>query len=148
LPAKNITIDLDQRNGLYELVRNHLGSIGDFWLAMQREKDFDKAERLGLELAEDFRLLRDIGWSEYELHPSFELTMTPLDLTELLRRLRSEAAGILLATAADRRADAEATALGPVPGSTGGGPRASPPPDASRPGPLLAAAPRCRRDRR
>ena len=79
MPAKNITIDLDQRNGLYELVRNHLGSIGDFWLAMQREKDFDKAERLGLELAEDFRLLRDIGWSEYELHQSFELTMTPLD---------------------------------------------------------------------
>ena len=37
LSAKTITIDLDQREGLYEPVRNHLGSIEDFWLAMQRE---------------------------------------------------------------------------------------------------------------
>ena len=50
MPAKNITIDLDQRNGLYEVVRNHLGSIGDFWLAVQREEGFDKAERLGRSL--------------------------------------------------------------------------------------------------
>ena len=50
MPAKNITIDLDQRNGLYEVVRNHLGSIGDFWLAVQREECFDKAERLGRSL--------------------------------------------------------------------------------------------------
>jgi hypothetical protein len=49
LPAKTITIDLDQREGLYELIRNHLGSIEEFWLAIQREKDFDEAERLGLE---------------------------------------------------------------------------------------------------
>ena len=42
------------------------------------------------------------------------------------------------------------TALGPAPGSTGGGRRASPhpAPDARRPVPLLAAARRCRHDRR
>jgi hypothetical protein len=107
LPAKIIIIDLDQREWLYELVRNHLGSIEDFWLAMERTKDFDTAERLGLEFAEDFRLLRDIGWSEYDMRPRFELTMPPLDLTELLLRLKSEAAGMLLATVDDRREDAE-----------------------------------------
>src|SRR5436305_12188823 len=42
------------------------------------------------------------------------------------------------------------TALGPVPGSTGGGPRAipHPAPDARRPEPPLVATHRCRRDRR
>lgn len=50
------TIDRDQRVGLYELIRNHLGSIEDFFVALERTKDFAKAERLGLEFAEDFRL--------------------------------------------------------------------------------------------
>lgn len=40
-----ITIDRDQRDGLYELVRNHLASIEDFWVAFERTRDFDKAER-------------------------------------------------------------------------------------------------------
>jgi hypothetical protein len=30
MPDTTITIDRDQRGGLYELVRNHLGSIEDF----------------------------------------------------------------------------------------------------------------------
>ncbi len=55
-----------QRDGLYELVRNHLGSIGDLWDALERDKDFATAERLGLEFGEDFRLLEDIGWGEDE----------------------------------------------------------------------------------
>jgi hypothetical protein len=37
-----------------------------FWVALERTKDFAEAERLGLEFAEDFRLLRDIGWSEHD----------------------------------------------------------------------------------
>lgn len=31
MPRSTITIDRNQRDGLYELVRNHLGSIGDLW---------------------------------------------------------------------------------------------------------------------
>jgi hypothetical protein len=50
LPAKTITIDLDQSEGPYELVRNHLGSIEDFWLTVQREKDFDNASPLGADV--------------------------------------------------------------------------------------------------
>lgn len=60
MPETTSTIDRDQSGGLYELVRN----IEDFWVALERTKDFAKAERLGLEFGEDFRLLRDIGWGE------------------------------------------------------------------------------------
>jgi hypothetical protein len=31
----------------YELVRNHLGSIEDFWVALERTKNFAAAERMG-----------------------------------------------------------------------------------------------------
>jgi hypothetical protein len=67
MPDTTINIDRDQRGGLYELIRNHLGSIEDFWVALERTKDYAEAERLGLEFAEDFRLLRDIGWSEHDV---------------------------------------------------------------------------------
>lgn len=53
IPETTITIDRDQRGGLYELVRNHLGSIEDFWIALERTRDFAKAEQLGLEFSED-----------------------------------------------------------------------------------------------
>jgi len=52
MPDRTITIDRDQRDGLYELVRNHLGGIEDFWIALERTKDFATAERLGQEFAE------------------------------------------------------------------------------------------------
>jgi hypothetical protein len=32
--------------GLYELVRNHVGSIEDFFVALERTKDFARAELL------------------------------------------------------------------------------------------------------
>jgi len=44
LPATVTTIDRDQRVGLYELVRNHLGSIENFFVALERTKDFAMAE--------------------------------------------------------------------------------------------------------
>ncbi|HEY6550783.1 MAG TPA: hypothetical protein VIY71_06245 [Solirubrobacterales bacterium] len=43
MPDTTINIDRDQRGGLYELVRNHLGSIEDFWVALERTKDFTEA---------------------------------------------------------------------------------------------------------
>lgn len=61
MPDTTIIIDRDQRDGIYELVRNHLGSIGDFFVALERTKDFTEAERLGLEFAEDFRRIRTEG---------------------------------------------------------------------------------------
>jgi hypothetical protein len=107
MPETTITIDRDQRAGLYELVRNHLGSIEDFWLAMERTKDFAASERLGLEFAEDIRLLQDIGWSEYDVRESYLLTMPPHDLMELLKRLHDEAVQILIESGAEARSSRE-----------------------------------------
>ena len=106
MPRSTITIDRDQRNGLYELVRNHLGSVSDLWDALERDKDFASAERLGLEFGEDFRLLEDIGWSQDDGREEVELTMPPHDLMETLRRLQGEAGLILTGIEGDSE-DAE-----------------------------------------
>jgi hypothetical protein len=95
VPETTITINREQRDGLYELIRNHLGSVGDLWDALERDKDFAKAARLGLEFSEDFELLEDIGWDEDGGRESFELTMPAHDLMEVLRRLHAEAVTVL-----------------------------------------------------
>jgi hypothetical protein len=105
-----VTIDREERDGLYELVRNHLGSIEDFWVALERTKNFAVVERMGKEFAEDFRLLQDIGWSEYEAHETYVLTMPAHELRKLLLRLRDEAAQVLIEhgeEAESKRRDAE-----------------------------------------
>lgn len=104
MPGTTITISGPQRNGLYELVRNHLGSVGDLWDALERDKDFATAARLGLEFGEDFELLEDVGWSEDEGRESFELTMPVHDLMELLKRLHDEAEQVLVGKGTEREA--------------------------------------------
>ncbi len=108
MPAITIKINDEQRDGLYELVRNHLGSAGDLFDALEREKDFAKAERLGLELSEDLRLMQDLGWGEDEGGEGIELTMAPHDLMEVLQRLHGEA-GLVLAGAEGNAEDVETT---------------------------------------
>jgi hypothetical protein len=98
------TISGSQGNGLYELVRNHLGSVGELWDALERDKDFATAARLGLEFGEDFDLLDDIGWAEDEGRESFELTRPVHDLTELLKRLHGEAEQVLQGKGSGRQA--------------------------------------------
>jgi hypothetical protein len=113
MPNVTATIDRHQRDGLYELVRNHLGSVGDLWHALEHDKDFAKAERLGLEFGEDFRLLDDIGWKDKDDRESFELTMPLHDLMEALKRLHNEAEAVLLESGSEREsreADAETNA--------------------------------------
>jgi len=107
LPESTITIERDQRDGLYELVRNHLASIEDFWVALERTRDFATAERLGLEFGEGFRLLQDIGWSEHDVRESFELTMPPHDLMELLKRLHDEAVQVLIESGTEAQSSRE-----------------------------------------
>lgn len=107
MPEEAITIDREQRDGLYEVVRNHLTGVEDFWVALERTGDFATAERLGLEFGEDFRLLQDIGWAEEESRMTFELTMPPHDLTELLRRLHGEAVQILISSGSESQSDRE-----------------------------------------
>jgi hypothetical protein len=55
------TIDRDQRDGIYEVVHNHLGAIGDVWIALEENNDFEVAERLGREFGEEFRLHESLG---------------------------------------------------------------------------------------
>lgn len=109
MPDTTTTIDRDQREGLYELVRNHLGSIEDLWVALERTRDFALAERLGLEFGEDFQLLQDIGWGERDERESFELTMSPYDLMEVLRRLQGEAVEVLVESGTEAQSTREDT---------------------------------------
>lgn len=95
MPTTTIKIDREQRDGLYELVRNHLGSAGDLVDLLEQQKDWAKAEQLGLELAEDIRLMQDLGWGEDEGREGVELTMPPHDLMEVLNRLHGEAEVVL-----------------------------------------------------
>ncbi len=113
MPSITATIDRDQRDGLYELIRNHLGGVGDVWIALEDNEDFATAERLGIEFGEDFRLLADIGWQPRDDRESFELTMPTHDLMEALKRLHGEAATVLSGSGTEREsqeADAETDA--------------------------------------
>ena len=103
MPNRTATIGREQRNGIYELIRNHLGGLSDACMAMDRQ-DLATAERLGLEFAEDFRLLQDIGWKPADYRREFVLTMPIHDLMELLRRLQGEAQHVLLGSSAERQA--------------------------------------------
>jgi len=113
MPNVTATIDRDQRDGLYELIRNHLGAIGDVWIALEDNEDFATAERLGIEFGEDFHLLADIGWQPKDDREAFELTMPTHDLMEVLKRLHGEAERVLLESGTEREskeADAETDA--------------------------------------
>ncbi len=106
MPSETIRITRDQRDALYEQVRNHLGAVGDLWLALETNEDYAMAERLAIEFAEDFRLMADLGWNPEDGRERVALTMPPHDLMEVLRRLRDEAQGNL-ADAEQRRAQEE-----------------------------------------
>lgn len=93
MPSTTATITGQQRDALYEQVRNHLGALNDVWIAMECNQDFATAERLGIEFGEDFRLLQDLGWDENDSRKTVELTMPREDLIEVLARLRREAEG-------------------------------------------------------
>jgi hypothetical protein len=102
-----ITITKAQRDGLYELVRNHIAGIGDIPIAIEEKGDFAEAERLGLRFGEDVRLLQDIGWEPHVEREGFELTMPVDELTEVLHRLHEEAKQVLIRSSAERRSRAQ-----------------------------------------
>jgi hypothetical protein len=85
------TITADQRDGLYELVRNHLAGIGDIAIALEERRDYTGAQQLARQFAEDLRLLVDIGWRPDDRRQAFALTMQPPELAKALGRLHEEA---------------------------------------------------------
>lgn len=101
------TITKAQRDGIYELVCNHLYGIEDLWIALGRSRDYATAERLGIEFGEDFRLLGDIGWDPNDGREAFELTIPPHDLAETLKRLHNEAERLLAESPTERQSRTE-----------------------------------------
>jgi hypothetical protein len=85
------TISREQRDALYQLVRDHLSGLNDVWIAIEESKDFVTARRLGLEFGSDFRLLEDLGWEEEDDRERVELTIPAAELTRVLNRLHDEA---------------------------------------------------------
>jgi hypothetical protein len=89
----SIKIAAHQRDALYELLRDHISAVGDIWTALDRNEDYATAERLATRFGEDFRLMRDLGWDPNDDRETVELTMPPLDLMRIAKRLRDDARG-------------------------------------------------------
>lgn len=98
--STTVTINGVQREVFYELVLDHLSGLGDLALAVEKG-DFATAERLGIEFAEDLRLMQDLGWDS-EPRKDADLTMPPEDLAEALTRLKADAEGGLRESRHDR----------------------------------------------
>jgi len=93
MPRSTIKIDAAQRDALYEQVCGHLSMLGDFQTVLESQRDYATAARLAIEFGEDFRLMADLGWNPADTRDMVELTMSPLDLMEMARRLRDDAKG-------------------------------------------------------
>jgi len=100
-----LTITPDQRAAIHCQLTQHLSGIGDVSLAYLGGQ-YEGAERLAGEYAQDLALLADLGWAPDDARESFELTMPADELERALRRLHSDAeAG--LSNPEARRAEAE-----------------------------------------
>lgn len=117
MPESTATITGEQRDAIYELVRDHLGGLDDIWKALRRQRDFATAERLGREFRRELRLLDDLGWPEEDDRELVELTMPAEELAPLLARLQGDAAEGLSVTRAEREArDVEERLAAEAPG--------------------------------
>ncbi|HWM63992.1 MAG TPA: hypothetical protein VNP96_08405 [Solirubrobacterales bacterium] len=92
LPADHIEIAAHQRDALYGLVVDRLSGVGDISLALDN-KDYAAAERIATRFGEDFRLMRDLGWDPSDDRETVELTLPPLELMRIAKRLRDDARG-------------------------------------------------------
>ena len=90
MPSTTITISREQRDPLHRLVTQHISGIGDVTMMIEAG-NFAEAERFGLEYSEDIRMLNDLGWDPDDDRESFDLTLPPLELIEVLKRLRQDA---------------------------------------------------------
>jgi hypothetical protein len=103
-----LTISREQRDALYELVVDHLTSIGDVWIEFQN-RDLVTAKRQAREWVEELHLMTDLGWEETIDHDHVALTLPPEELVATLTRLHRRSTGALSAYAS-RPKDDEALA--------------------------------------
>ena len=92
MPRSNIAIATHQRDALYELVLDRLSGVGDISTELDN-KDYAAAERIATRFSEDFRLMRDLGWDPNDDRETVELTLPPLELMRIAKRLRDDARG-------------------------------------------------------
>jgi hypothetical protein len=89
-----ITIDREQRDAIYEEILTELTGTGDIWAELQ-SGDYDAARRTRDRLADDMRLLDDLGWEPEPNGSRFEMTMEPVALAQALRTLNDAARSTL-----------------------------------------------------
>jgi len=88
-----IKLTRDQREAIYQAVRTHLVGLSDVFTLLERQDDVPAAEKLAREVADDFRLLEDLGWHEEGSSGQVELTMPHPELSALMKRIREETEG-------------------------------------------------------
>ena len=82
------TITARQRDALYDQMLDRLSGIGDIELAA-RSEDFERADRLGREFADELVLIcDDLGWGAGPENDRIELKTSPDVLQRMLGRLR------------------------------------------------------------
>ena len=91
MTESGITISGEQRDALYKEVLTHLNGVDDLRLAIEDDKDFERADRLAREITDNLRLIFDgLGWGERS--GAVKLTTPPDDLRRILGRLKREMA--------------------------------------------------------
>jgi hypothetical protein len=90
--TRSTEITGEERDALYDQILSHLSSLDDLRMALEAE-DYDRAERLGVEFGDDFRLLEDLGWGP-PTSCTVQLTMSPEQLHRVFTRLHSDAEGL------------------------------------------------------
>ncbi len=81
-----------QRDAIQAQALDGLHSFDEVFLALEGE-DFDAAKRLGRELADDLRLIDELGWDVESTEGEVELVLPAKDLRRIFTRLRCDAEG-------------------------------------------------------
>jgi hypothetical protein len=92
------TIDRPTREALHAGLVLDLSGLSGVWALLDQNRAAE-ARRLRERIEQDWRLLDDLGWEAVDPRHSFELTMPPGQLVEVVRRLHQQALACLRATA-------------------------------------------------
>ncbi len=92
------TIDRPTREALHAGLVLDLSGLSNVWVLLDQNRAAE-ALRLRERFEQDWRLLDDLGWEAADPRQSFELTMPPVQLAQVVRRLHQQALACLRATA-------------------------------------------------
>lgn len=92
------TIDRPTREALHAGLVLDLSGLSNVWSLLDQNRA-GEARQLREHFEQDWRLLDDLGWEARDPRQSFELTMPPGQLAQVVRRLHQQALVCLRATA-------------------------------------------------